>query len=133
VVDPRSGQIIAGARDEAGGWLDTSRALRGDLSQTILGFMANTVIGVVATNARLTKEQANVVAMMATSGMARAIRPAFTLFDGDTLFVLATGEMPGNVTAIGDAASEVVAEAIMRAVNAATSLHGIPSAREVSR
>ncbi|MBI5671187.1 MAG: P1 family peptidase [Chloroflexi bacterium] len=85
----------------------------------------NTVIGVVATNARLTKEEVNKVAQMAQDGLARAVRPAHTLFDGDTIFALATGEIPANVTAIGAYAAEVTAEAIRKGIRAATSLAGV--------
>ncbi len=85
----------------------------------------NTVIGVVATNARLTKEAANKVAQMAHDGLARAVRPAHTMFDGDTIFALATGQIPANISAIGAYAAEVVAEAIRNAVRTATSLAGV--------
>jgi len=73
---------------------------------------------VVATNARLTKVEANKVAQMAHDGLARAVRPAHTMFDGDTLFALATGQKRGDVNLVGAYAAEVVAEAIVRAVQA---------------
>jgi L-aminopeptidase/D-esterase-like protein len=79
----------------------------------------NTVIGVVATNARLTKDQSNRVAAMAHDGLARAIRPAHTMVDGDTIFCLAAGEVMADVTLVGHAAAEVVAAAILRGVRAA--------------
>ncbi|MGB8648150.1 MAG: P1 family peptidase [Anaerolineae bacterium] len=127
VCDPASGQIIAGARRPiVGGWLDTGNAIKGDLAQIALGFR-NTTIGVIATNAQLTKEQANLVAMMAHDGIARATRPSHSLYDGDALFVLATGQVKGgDLTAIGHTAAEMVAAAILRGVRAATSLGGIP-------
>ena len=90
----------------------------------------NTVIGVVATNAKLTKEQVNKVAQMAQDGIAQAIRPAHTMFDGDTLFALATGQIPANVNAIGAFAAEVVAQAIRNAVETATSLAGVRSLKD---
>ena len=134
VVDPESGRIIAGARKPiVGGWLDTGNAIKGDLAQIALGFR-NTTIGVVATNAQLTKEQANIVAMMAHDGIARATRPSHTIFEGDALFVLATGRIKdGDVTAIGHTASEVVAAAILRGVKAAMSLGGIPALRDLEK
>jgi L-aminopeptidase/D-esterase-like protein len=89
------------------------------------------VIGVVATNAKLDKEAVNKVAQMGQDGLAQAIRPAHGLFDGDTLFALAAGQIPANVNVIGAFAAEVVAEAIRNAVRAATSLGGIPAARNV--
>lgn len=88
----------------------------------------NTVVGVVATNARLTREHTNKVAQMAHDGMARAVRPAHTLFDGDTIFALATGGAgEANASVIGAFAAEVMAQAIRRAVLAATPLAGLPT------
>lgn len=93
----------------------------------------NTVIGVVATNAKLTKEGANTVALMAQDGLARAVLPAHTQYDGDTLFALATGEIPANVSVIGAYAAEMVAEAIRNSVRAATTLAGIRAANDLSQ
>jgi len=133
VVDPASGRILAGARRLVGeGFADTLATLRGLVGKATLRFAAahNTVIGVVATNARLTKEEANKVAQMAHDGLARAIRPAHTLFDGDTLFALATGPKRADVNLIGAYAAETVAQAIVRAVQAAESIPGLPAAKE---
>jgi L-aminopeptidase/D-esterase-like protein len=91
----------------------------------------NTVIGVVATNARLTKEQVNKVAQMANAGVSRAVNPTHTLFDGDTLFALATGEIPANVTTVGAYAAEAVSQAIRNAVRAATTLHDVVALRDL--
>lgn len=115
VVDPRTGEIIAGTRKPVvGGWLDSANAIKLAPAKTFA--RTHTTIGVVATNAALTKEEANLVAMMAHDGLARAIRPAHTLYDGDALFVLSAGKQKGDVTAIGHAAAEIVAAAIVRAV-----------------
>jgi L-aminopeptidase/D-esterase-like protein len=85
----------------------------------------------VATNARLTKVQATKVAQMAQDGVARAIYPSHTMADGDTIFALATGEIDNDdVTRIGALASDAVVEAIVRGVQAATSIPGFPAARE---
>src|SRR5690606_29699038 len=86
---------------------------------------SNTVIGVIATNARLNKEEVNKVAQMAHDGLARAVHPAHTMYDGDTIFGLATGEIPANVNVIGAYAAQVMAEAIRSGVRAATSLAGV--------
>ncbi|CAG0965342.1 D-aminopeptidase [Anaerolineae bacterium] len=115
VIDPRTGAIIAGTRNPQGGWLNSAHAIKTDLPRALVA-RAHTTIGVVATNAALTKEEANLVAMMAHDGFARAIRPAHTLYDGDALFVLSVGGAQSNVNAVGHTASEVVAEAIVRAV-----------------
>jgi L-aminopeptidase/D-esterase-like protein len=94
--------------------------------------LANTTIGVVATNATLTKTQATAVAQMAHDGIARAVRPAHSPVDGDCIFALATCERSeaDNVLAIGAFAALAVERAILEAINAATGLAGIPSARE---
>ena len=121
VVDPHTGQILAGARALTGdGWADTLATMKGLVGKTVLRFAgrSHTVIGTVATNARLTKEGANKVAQMAHDGLARAIRPAHTMLDGDTLFALATGKKAADVNLVGAYAAEVVAEAIVRAAMA---------------
>jgi L-aminopeptidase/D-esterase-like protein len=128
VVDIGSGQVLAGARklhsDELA---DTLAVMRGMVGKVALRFASSTVIGVVATNGRLDKGGANKVAQMAQDGVARAVRPAHTLFDGDTLFVLATGAKRADVSVVGAYAAEVVAEAIVRAVRAATGAGGLPA------
>ena len=85
----------------------------------------STVIGVVATNAKLSKAEATKVAQMAQDGVARAVNPAHTMYDGDTIFALATGEVAADPTVVGAFAAEAVAEAIRRAVLSATSLGGV--------
>lgn len=114
VVDPRTGEIVAGGK-ENGSFVDiTERLLDAHL---VPG--TNTTIGVVATNAALSPAEANRVAEMAHDGMARAIRPAHTMFDGDTLFSLATGAHTiSGVNTVGMLAAEVVAAAIVNAVTA---------------
>ena len=93
----------------------------------------NTTIGVVATNAQLTQAQATVMAQMAHDGFARAIAPSHTPNDGDAIFALATGLHPEtpNLTTIGALAADVMAEAIVRAVRAATGIPGDPAARDL--
>lgn len=138
VVDPQNGKILAGARAIQKGPLkigsaeyfaDTLQVMKTLVGRTILGFASrgHTVIGVVATNARLTKEQANKVAQMAQDGIARTIRPAHTMLDGDTIFALATGEHKADVNIVGAFAAEVFAQAILRAVRAAKPAGGLPS------
>jgi L-aminopeptidase/D-esterase-like protein len=88
----------------------------------------NTVIGVVATNARLSKERAHLLAIAAHEGTSAAVRPAHTMWDGDTIFSLATGEIDAPQPIVEELAVEVVAEAIRRSVRLATSVAGIPVA-----
>lgn len=128
VVDPRTGETIAGPRGEDGegmlNSLDLLRKMAGrSLEDTEQG--GNTVIGVVATNASLTREGAAKVAQMAHNGLAKTIRPAHMMMDGDTLFALATGSHPAgstplDISAIGAFAAEAVAEAVVRAVRKST-------------
>ena len=90
----------------------------------------NTVIGLVATNARLSKAHLHKVAQMAHDGTARAVNPSHTLYDGDTIFALATGEIPADATFVGAYAAEMVAASIRRAVKEATSLAGVRAIRD---
>ena len=138
VLDPQTNEIIAGLRsgkvgplrvgrkeDHFADTLDVmkSRAGRGLLSLTS---RMNTVIGVVATDAKLTKAQATKVAQMAQDGVARSIRPAHTMFDGDVIFALSTGTKKADVSTVGAFAAEVMAEAIVRGVKMAASAGGLP-------
>ena len=85
----------------------------------------------VATNVRLSKEEVNKLAQMAHDGLARTVRPAHTMLDGDTLFALSTGKASVDVNIVGAYAAEVVSEAILRAVRAAEGAGGLPSARDI--
>lgn len=132
VVDPASGAILAGARRPVGaGFLDTAASLGSLLGRVAVSFGESTTIGVIATDARLSKEEACLVAASGHDGLARAVRPAHTLFDGDTLFTLATGRRRAPVTLVGALAAAVVAEAIVRAVRAAEGLPGLPAWRDL--
>jgi L-aminopeptidase/D-esterase-like protein len=134
VIDPATGQIIAGVRTADGrSFADARTLLRaGAISFTGAG---NTTLGVVATNATLTKTQATRVAQMAHDGYARAISPIHTTVDGDLIFALATGARPGNVDVgvIGALAAEVMADAIARAARQATGLPGLPAIRDLPK
>lgn len=115
VVNPDSGEMIAGSEDAGGGpRVDAGRTSPQERGPGMPG--TNTTIGVVATDAALSSTEANVVAAMAHDGIARAIRPAHTLRDGDTLFALSTGKRKADVNAVGILAAEVVAQAIVDAV-----------------
>jgi L-aminopeptidase/D-esterase-like protein len=133
VVDPATGQVVAGVRTADGKSVaDVRKLLRtGDLYAARPG--ENTTIGVIATNAVLTKAQAQKVAQMAHDGLARAIVPAHTAADGDTIFTLATGAHPGeaNVTLVGALGAEAMADAILRAVREATGLPDYPAVRDL--
>ncbi|MGQ9849073.1 MAG: P1 family peptidase [Aggregatilineaceae bacterium] len=132
VVD-EDGTILAGTRQPPDG-VQFAGALTvlPALARMNMGSASNTVIGVVATNAALSKEEASKVAQMAHDGLARAIRPAHTMLDGDTIFALATGSAGrANVSVIGAFAAEVVAQAVRRAARMATPLGGLPNGASV--
>ena len=133
IVDPATGAILAGARAADGRtFVDARKLLRnGEIRFGTPG--RNTTLGVVATNAVLTKTEATRVAEMAHDGFARAIVPVHTPVDGDTIFALATGTRPGtaDVGQIGALAAEVMADAIVRAARQATGVAGIPALRDL--
>ena len=136
VVDPASGRVIAGARADDGRTpLDTLAALvDGQLPAHLMAGMATT-IGIVATDAALTKTQANKLAAMAHDGLARSINPVHTAGDGDAMFAIATGgaAKPGHLTVLGALAAEVTARAVLNAVRAAQGLAvpDLPCARDL--
>ncbi len=143
VVDPSSGRILAGTRPVRigparlggrGPFADTLAVMKGRAGRAALRLASrgNTVLGVVATNAALTKEQANKVAQMAQDGVARTIRPAHTMLDGDTLFVLSTGRRRVDTNVVGAYAAEAVAQAVLRAVTEAEAAGGLPAARDLA-
>lgn len=126
VIDPQTQQVVAGTRKPA----------EADLHS--LNPFGNTTIAVIATSASLSKEHINKVAQMAHNGLAQVIRPAHTMFDGDTIFALALGSRPQmqpdmataalQVSMIGEAAAVTLARAIVKAVRNATPLYGVPAA-----
>lgn len=141
VVDPQTQKIIAGARSMQAGpikigsdgyFADTLNIMRSLTGRAIMGIAArqNTVIGVVATNARLTKEEANKIAQMAHNGLALTIRPAHTMMDGDTLFCLGTNQKGADVNIVGAFAVEAVANAVVQAVRNAKPAGGLPAAEQ---
>ena len=133
IIDPMTGQVIAGARGPDGKLLDARKLLRdGGNREGRAG--ENTTIGLVATNAKLTKVQAQKMAQMAHDGYARAISPVHTPGDGDTIFAVGTATWDGQVNygQIGSLAAEVMADAIIRAATEATASNGLPAARDLN-
>src|ERR1700681_635045 len=130
VRDPANGRIIAGARrtpealPEENNSADSARLMK---SMGPTGFTReNTTLVVVATNAVLTKLEATKLAQMGQLGVARAINPVNTMSDGDLVVAMSCGTSSAPIDALGIAASEAVAEAILRAVRMAPSLGGVP-------
>jgi len=135
IFDRRTGLPVAGVRTPDGLGLENPFELIRRVTAPPPREMENTTIGVVATNARLTKAQALRVAIMAQDGLARAIFPSHTPGDGDTLFVLATGgldEAP-NVSRIGSLGAEAVSDAILNAVLKAQGLPTFPAVSDIKR
>ena len=126
IRDPETNELIAGAREsDAGmGLVDSSQAIkRGSRG----GFQRqNTTLGVVATNAKLTKVQATKLAQLAQIGLTRTVQPAHTMFDGDMVIALSLGAAEADLHALGIAAAEALALAIVRGVRLAKSMGGVP-------
>lgn len=131
VVEPATGQVIAGARKgtRSARFADSLQEMfKGSIRRSFGG--TNTTLAIVMTNAALEKVQATKVAQMAQDGFARAISPAHTLFDGDLVFALSVGERPADINTLGAAAAEATAQAIIGAVSTAESLGGIPACKD---
>ncbi len=133
VVDPSDGSVVAGVRTDDGKSLADARRLLHAAELPAPRSGEATAIGVVATNARLTQAEATKVARMAHDGLARTVYPAHTPYDGDTIFVLATGRYVGevNLMTVGALAADAVAESILRAVRLAEGLPGLPAVRDL--
>ena len=133
IWDYRTGQLLAGPRRDDGGFDNpVGILLDGSPTASPTG-PVNTTIGVVATDAKLNREESNYLARVSHDGLAMTVRPCHTIRDGDTMFAMATGESEETVdlTALGAAAVEVTAQAVMRAVRCATGLGGIPAVSEL--
>jgi L-aminopeptidase/D-esterase-like protein len=133
VIDPDTGRTVAGVRNENGnGLADVRQLIRSQRARPQGG---NTTIGVIATDARLTKAQANHLARLADDGYARAIWPVHSIADGDTVFALATGTHAGepDMLTLGALAADVMARAVVRAATQATGLPRLPAVRDLTR
>jgi L-aminopeptidase/D-esterase-like protein len=128
IRDPISGKILAGARTakESMEFADTSELMRKGVQRPISAFQ-NTTIGVIITNAKLTKQNASVVAKIASNGLTKTISPVNTIYDGDIIFTLASGEIEVDCYTVGLMAEEVLINAIVRGVTTAKAIKGIPS------
>ncbi len=139
IWDWRSGRIVAGARRPDGSFADSVEAMRAIVTRAPGGALEDpalrsTTLVVVATNVEFNKTMLTKLAMMANCGAGRAIRPYHTTGDGDQLFAVSTGRIQRpdlGVTILGALAADVVAEAIVRGVRAATSVPGWPAVRDL--
>ena len=132
VFDWKSGKKIAGVLSPDKKELaDTSEILKGSLTPVANRFAGNTTLGVIITNAKFTKAQLCKIAGMGHDGLARAVRPVHTSFDGDSLYAVSVGEVEADQEAVGTLAAEAVSEAILRAAESAEAAYGFPSAKDV--
>jgi L-aminopeptidase/D-esterase-like protein len=134
VIDAETGETLAGTLNpERTGVAGAMKLLMTQNEQYKEGFPSNTTIGVVATNACLNKAIATRVAMMAQDGYARTIVPIHTLGDGDVAFCMSTGKLQADPNRVGAIAAWVMARAVLKAVKAAESLHGVPAYRDLAK
>jgi L-aminopeptidase/D-esterase-like protein len=127
VIDPATGKIVAGARvsRDSRDFANTAEQMKRGAGRTDLQ-NKNTTLVVVATNARLSKPMTNKLAQFGSIGVARAISPVWTMYDGDVVMALSIGDKQADVNVLGVAAAEAVAQSILRAVQLAPTLGGVP-------
>ncbi len=134
IVDPETGEILAGLLDEEGKTLigtENAMAMKYDEKKNI--FSGNTTIGVVATNGIFTKSQMNKLASMSHNGYARAIRPAHSIFDGDTIFTMATSKVEADINVVGFLAARTMERAVVNAIKSAESVYGVKAYGELGK
>ncbi len=132
VYDYNNNHILAGIFDRKNKKLMNSYELMKEKEKTTGFPMGNTTIGVVATNGKITKAEGNKIAQMAQNGLARSINPINTTYDGDTVFVMGTGEVKGDINLMGTLASETVSRAITNGVLSAEGYEDIPSYKDIN-
>jgi L-aminopeptidase/D-esterase-like protein len=127
VIDPMTGQIVAGARrsPDSREFIGSAAEMKRGATQSAFG-RENTTLVLVATNARLSKVGATKLAQLASIGVARSISPVWTIYDGDLVIALSAGDKDADINALGVAAAEAVSQSILRAVKLAPSLGGLP-------
>jgi L-aminopeptidase/D-esterase-like protein len=133
IINPSTGQIVAGVRSEDGSRLVGAMSVLAEAQNLVPSQTSHTVLGVVATNAKLSKLQVSRIARMAVCGIARSVQPAHLLYDGDTVFAVSTSRGPENIdeNLIGALAAEVLAQAIVNAARYADAAPGFPAARDL--
>lgn len=133
VIDPGSGAVLAGAyREDPFSFMSTEEGMIRQYDKAADVFAGNTTIGAIITNAALTKAQAGKVASMAHNGYGRTMRPAHTMFDGDTIFALSAGTVTADINVVGLLAARVMEQAVINAVTKAASLAGFKSYGDIS-
>ena len=134
VIDPVTGDVLAGVlTEDLKKFLNTEEIMVKNFAEREISFSSNTTIGIVVTNAKLTKSQATKVASMAHNGYARTMRPAHSMVDGDTIFAVATGEVESGTSVVGMLSARVVERAVIRAVKLAAPLLGFKCNADLKR
>lgn len=132
VIDPSIGKIIAGVLDkDKKSFAGTEKIMIDNYNEKKNLFSGNTTIGVVVTNARFSKSEMNKIASMAHNGYGRSMRPAHSIFDGDTIFTMATGKVEADINVVGFLAAEVVEQAVVRAVKNAEGIFGYKAYKDM--
>lgn len=134
VYDYENGKIVAGMRSENGKQYDSSeKAILERFQSSVDLFSGNTIIGTIITNAKLNKSQCTKLAAVAQNGIARCVRPAHTIYDGDTMFSMCTGEIDTQLDSVGILACKAVENAILDAVKSADSFGCYIAAKDFTR
>jgi len=132
ILDNKTGKIMAGARkDDGKSFIGSESVILDEYQRKTDFFSGNTIIGCVITNAALDKSQANKLASLGQNGIARAVRPAHSIYDGDTVFTMCTGEVEATLDAVGILAAAAVEEAIIDAIRSAEALCGFPALKNL--
>lgn len=134
VVDNVTGKIIAGARasENSFKFANTVNSLKNGVVKRQFG-LANTTLGVVATNARFNKKEMTKIAQMAQGGLIKTIAPVHTTFDGDLIFAVSNGDVDADINEVGVLSDFVVAEAVKRAVKKADGFGALPAFKNISK
>lgn len=134
VVDPKNKNIIAGVLgDDGKHFLNSEKIMLERYRDRKNLFSGNTTIGVVVTNAKFTKTEMNKIAQMTHDGYARTMNPAHSMFDGDTIFSMSTGDIEADMSVVGFLSANVMEKAILRAVQSADSVFGFKSYKDISK
>lgn len=135
VINPKTGEIIAGTLNaDKTSFANTSKSFLSLIDKNQHNLLTgNTTIGIIATNAKINKSQANKIASMTHDAYARTIRPVHTMADGDTIFALGTGKVTADINVIGVLANEVMEMAILGAIKSANSVLGIKAYEDIHK
>ena len=128
VIDPQTNIILGGARDLDGKYINTYEKLKQGHALTSVFRYTNTTLGIIATNAQITKEKANRIATLSHNGLAKVISPVHTVFDGDAIFVTGRikSKLQASVDLLGNVAAEAIILAVIDAIKSATTVAGVP-------